>query len=421
MSALRRLSAIEANMAWHHQLHHGSTQVSTLLSIEMPLPAGRLNAAADALFHRHVLLRAFIAEASEELWFHEHADRTRITATEEACESGSAEAVLHEELNMPLDAGHALWRLRLLREPCGRLIHIVFTRHHAISDAHTTNLLLAELTQLLAGQHPAPASPMLSQGADVLWAAGRAAPQACASAPAAAPTAAGAPQPLPHFARRSPSPRTDYCLLQLDTALSAALRAHGRQHGVSVNALFGAAFARCFAREAGLERIGFATATSLRGRLIPDVVVADAGCFISVEATVLAPAQADVLETARGYKASLNAAMAAYQPPPLTHAQIRQRLAALAGQDQFGGIGITNMGVVDGACGGQGRMLRLTTVVNRNAGNAALVLHLTTLGGCFSMAFTHPRGLMDDDLVRRTVAALSRELSLLAGHQVRVA
>lgn len=406
MKKLRKLSTIEAGMAYNHALQHGSTQVSTLLSLRTDAAPSQAAAAAQMLFRRHTALRCCIHEEDGELWFHEHGDHARIAVAQGRLPIGaSIDAVLHDEMNAPLDAARSLWRLRLLQAEGGQVLHIVFTRHHAISDAHTTNRLLADLARLLDGQCGDLAAQTLTDGADALW-ADRPAPTALPAQPAYAFQA----QPIAHHADASARPpRTGYRNIALSAEQTQQAHRYCKRYGMTINALFSALLAHAFCEEADLDGVQHFTATSLRNRLVPGERVDDVGCFIAVEGCALPTRHRALVETAARYQSALDASLAAYRPAKVRHADLKARLAMPAAQ--FGGIGITNMGVLDGAVSHRGLApLRYLTVVSRNACNAAMVLHLYTLHGALHLTFTYPERVMDEAMVEAVALTMLRKL-----------
>lgn len=393
MKPLRRLSAIEANMAWHHTLYAGSTQVSTLLSLRVTAPWPDVAAAAAALRQRHALLRCTIAEYDGELWFEEPDDLDNVDVdTRELPPALSTEAALRNESNRPVDPARALWRLLALRDQQSSVLHLVFTRHHAMSDAFTSQVLLTDLVALLEGRSGAAPSAALSAGADALWQERPHAPQ---------PPPVQAFPALPHAAPFAPGTvRTSFHSVGLSPAESQQLYARARSVGLTINALASAALAQSYCDTLDQDGCQYMTAVSLRERLAPGRRITDIGCMIGVQACALSTRDRNIEAVARDYHQSLMAGLDAYRPPPLSHAAIRQRLAGLADARHFGGIGITNMGKLDGQITYQGQApLQYLTVVNRNACAAPFVLHLSTFGQSLWMTFTYPEKVANEELV----------------------
>jgi nonribosomal peptide synthetase CepB len=143
---LRPLGQIETAMAGLHE-QAGTTQTSSLLSLDGLLDAALLRSAAAQLWQRHPLLQATIEEQAGGLYYTRNARLDELPVRHLALSDPSAAlAQLEQELNCPLDPSRGLWKLALLSAP-GQQHHLLLTCHHAIVDALSLTLLLGELLQ----------------------------------------------------------------------------------------------------------------------------------------------------------------------------------------------------------------------------------------------------------------------------------
>jgi hypothetical protein len=400
---LRRLSQIEAAMAYAHALLGGNTQATFLLSLSGDIAADAAARAMRVLAGTIELLSCIIVERDDELWFARPADGASGQVTEEIL-AGPADGLplLARETCRVLAAGQALWRLHVVRESDGRTTHLLLTMHHSAVDAETVSQLLAALAARLDGRdEPLPATP-LTIGADAY--AGAAARQQPAAE--ACPLAFATWAPL---AERS----TGVLKADFDPDDSARATALARQYGISVNALLAGLFTSAFGEAAGYDRINLFTAVSLRHRLVPDRPIVDPGCFITVPAILCAP-KTGVITGAKHFAGAIAERIGTGLPPYKPHRDLRHAAGNAAEATTFAGIGMTNMGFSDRLRRAAGsRFLDYRPAVNRVGGNLGLTLHVTRSPQTIDCTFTYPRPLLPDAIAEATSALMKQRLNAL--------
>ncbi|MFF9485500.1 hypothetical protein [Streptomyces sp. NPDC014676] len=403
MAPPRRLSDVEAAFAYTHALMHGTTQVTTHITVRGDLGPEHFRQGAERWAGELPLLALRIEERPDGLWFTTgpgpRAGQIRqslLTAPD------SPDDVLRQELNDVLPTGGPLWRLRLVRDPGAGTAHLYFTRNHAISDGHSTGAVVRALLDALFGPADAP-SPhdvrsVAPNGDELTYR-----PPERPAAPLAA-----RPEPVPFADHRPWCERgADFVPLTLTRRESLALKAWCRSRGVTVNQFFAVALAESFAAAAGRSEVALFTAVSLRKRYTESAALPDVGCFINVLGVPLRLDRGDLLDHARDYATLLERADAAWRPPMREHAAIRRAVEEAAAAGSAPGICITNVGVVDPALGPHtDRVTGYRTVVNRTGANYGVVLHLGTLGGVFTTALAFGTPSTDPDVVRGVAKAL---------------
>src|SRR3954462_12611344 len=109
MGRIRKLSSIEANMAYMHALLNGNTQVTTRLSIAADVTAEKIELATEALFRRYQILRCCIRGEGDQLYFHDHDELARVAIRyDELGPSVSLSDVLLSETADVIDASRSL-------------------------------------------------------------------------------------------------------------------------------------------------------------------------------------------------------------------------------------------------------------------------------------------------------------------------
>jgi hypothetical protein len=420
MLQARRLSTIEAGMALQHELLNGNTQVTTLVSLAQALPPAALQGTFAALFNRHPLLRSCIQNLDTELWFTLHDDWARIEIKAEERDSlnpAEVDAIVQAEVNRVLDPAHSLWRvLSVLDRETGQT-HVIFTRHHAISDAHTTRRWINEwLLELVDTRRVNGFEGDFPRGADALpWPDNTAAvvpqqPNAGAQPGAVAPAAL--PQLLKHAAAVPLAERaTRVVCTTLSVETSRALRQHCRAHGVSFNAVCSALLARTFCSAAELDTTLLFSAVSLRARAATAAPAEEPGCLIAVCDVALRCNDSALGALVRQYDEALKQKIQALRPQVVPHAALRERVARLTHSSSFLGIGVTNMGVWGNETATAPlRVLRLHSVVNRSGGATAVVLHLSEFAERLSFTLAYPARLLPAACAAHVANTLQEQL-----------
>lgn len=412
MIGLRPLSTIEAGMACMHASLPGSTQVVTALTLAGDEAAEHIRACLRSLFDRFEILRLCIREHEGLLWFCRSEDFACIRITEDEPDGIlHLDSLLEEELADVIDPAAALWRFRICRDRQGAATHLIFARHHAISDGHTTKRLLGALLNALGGGPCIPQDEAESMG-----------PGADAYArPPLTPASVRTPETeerdrdltIP-YARHAP---VDLRTTKLRTANLAPLQTeriaqYCRRSGITVNALLGALLVQAFCCTAGRSASSLATAVSVRNRLRPDGFIDDLGCFIAVAAMDLEAAPMPLL--ARRYSAALKHALDDFVPTVRSHAAIKTGVECLSRATAFRGLAITNIGIVDGLRDySRLTVLEYRSVANRVAGNFAASLHVRTFAGSLQLCVAYPQPLMDDTTISQMLAHMTTYLEAL--------
>lgn len=384
--ASRRLSGVEAAFAYTHALMHGTTQVTTHVTVSGDIGPERLRAGAARWAEELPLLALRIEERADGLWFTTGPgplpDQIRHSAL---TVPDSPDDVLRRELNDVLATGGPLWRLHAVSDPAAGVTHLYFTRNHAISDAHSTGAVVRALLDALLGHtdgaHPHDVRRLPPNGDALTYR-----PPAPAGAPP--PPATASPQPLPFAAHRPWARRkADFIPLTFGLTESRTLMSWCRNQGLTVNQFFSAALAESFAETTGCSEVSLYTAVSLRRRYAQSPSLPDVGCFINVLNVPLRLDRPDLVGHARACAGALARADADWRPDVREHAAIRRAVEQVAAARCAPGICITNVGIADPALGPHmDRVTGYRTVVNRTGANYGLVLHLGTLGGRFGAA-----------------------------------
>jgi hypothetical protein len=409
----RRLGDVEAAFAYTHALMHGTTQVTTHVTVDGDIDPERLAEGAARWAGELPLLSLRIEERPDGLWFAAGPRRPRADQVRHSVLAApdSPDDVLRRELNDVLETGGPLWRLHLVGDPAAGATHLFFTRNHAISDGHSTGAVVRALLDALFApadggsphevRSPYEVRSLVPCGDELTYL-----PPAPAGSPARRPVAS--PRPLP-FADHRPwsERRADFVPLELDREDSGFLTSWCKGHGLTVNQFFGAALAESFAEVTGRSEVSLFTAVSLRRRYAQSASLPDVGCFISVLDVPLRLDGDDLPAHARDYAAALARADAAWRPPAREHAAIRRAVEEAAAARSAPGICITNIGVADPALGPHAaRVTGYRTVVNRRGANYGLVLHLGSLGGTFRAALAFGTPSTDPAMVREVAKAL---------------
>ncbi|MET7891126.1 phthiocerol/phthiodiolone dimycocerosyl transferase family protein [Streptomyces mirabilis] len=406
MTPLRRLSDVEAAFARTHALMHGTTQVTTQVTVRGDLDPQHFRRGAERWAAELPLLSLRIEERPDGLWFTTGpGPRPGQIRHDPLGAPDSPDDVLRRELNDVLETGGPLWRLRLVRDPDAGASHLYFTRNHAISDGHSTGAVVrALLDALFASTDGVSVHDVrtLPPNGDALTYR----PPAPPDAPVG--ESVPRPDPLPFEAHRPWDERAaDFVPLAFTREESLALKSWCRERGVTVNQFFAVALAESYAEATGRSEVNLCTAVSLRRRYEESAELPDVGCFINILNVPVRVGRGDPAEEARDYAAALARADAAWRPPLRDHALIRRAVAETAAARSATGICITNVGVVDPALGPHtARVTGYRTVVNRAGANYAVVLHLGTLGGAFTTALAFGTPSTDPDTVRAVAKAL---------------
>ncbi|MCX4428164.1 hypothetical protein [Streptomyces mirabilis] len=133
MTPLRRLSDVEAAFARTHALMHGTTQVTTHVTVRGDLDPAHFRSGAERWAAELPLLSLRIEERPDGLWFTTGpGPRPGQIRHDPPGTPESADDVLRGELNDVLETGGPLWRLRLVRDPGARASRLYSTRNHAM-------------------------------------------------------------------------------------------------------------------------------------------------------------------------------------------------------------------------------------------------------------------------------------------------
>lgn len=392
MSYRRRLSDGEATFALMHRHLAGSTQVTTLVSLNRVVRLSAIADAFEAVRRDTLLLRLRIVDDGGELFFVEDAARAAAVTVLEwppaAPPSMSpVDDLLRGELNRTLDPHGPPWRVGVALDQTGGATHILWTRDHAISDGHTTTMVLSALLRRL---FPAPGSAPVPPPPGVL-------PEIRGHSYAAPlpvdqlrePTGTGTTIPFDAVAPLS-ARQAGYVPIPLTQAHSRRIMAYARAHGITINQFFAALLTAAWRHVTDRAEGTVHTAISLRKRYPPLASGALLGCLIGVIPCVIPPGAADLAPLARRYGAGLRAADSLWRPVDRPHRRVREDVEALGTRTGHAGICITNVGALDHALAPFAATIgAVRTVVNRRSGNYGVVLHLSSLGGHFTASLAH--------------------------------
>lgn len=411
MNFIRKLSDVEATFGYMHAELRGTTQITTLLSVNSLFRPELLAHSVATWARRIPILSLRIRETLGELWFCQGPAKTEDQFRLSQLHPGqSPDATMAVEVNDILPTGGPLWRLHAFAEPTAGSTHFFFTRNHAISDGYATGVVMKALLDVLFGGANLTEAPAFDTGS------GRLPPRSdlLTYTPPSAETPETAP-PMPEYVGQVPffknSPwterRTGFITVDLTRDESASVQRTCKKHGLTINEFFATALAEAFAETVCQETMGLYTAVSLRKRYAETGFLLEPGCFISVVQARLRLGGSSLVANARTYRTSLRVADAEWRPPQRTHAEIRSTVEGMAALQSFPGICITNVGRVDGALGDQaGRVTGFRTVVNRTGANYGIVLHLSTLNDSFGLTLAYGTPSMDRNIVHHVAALI---------------
>ncbi len=399
---LRPLGQIETAMAGLHE-QAGTTQTSSLLSLDGPLDAALLRSAAAQLWRRHPLLQATIEEQAGGLYYARNARLDELPIRHLALSDPSAALTqLEQELNCPLDPSRGLWKLALLSAPGQQHHHLLLTCHHAIVDALSLTLLLGELLQFSQAllQEPAAQPPLSSLAPALEHFLGEPGP-----APLPSHLPAPAYQQLAALAQR----RTRVQVLSLTAAQLQRLQRDARAAGLSLNALLGGALLQaCEAIGLG-QQIRLNSAVSLRQRAAQPIANDQLGCYIGVVGCDLQVSGRSLLALAEDYQRQMQQALrrADRANPGVSLMQVRQRCAQLVQAEAFvQGVALTNHGRIELPQTPVFVLRDYLNVACRSAGNFAVAVHASTFAERLNLCFTYVTPLIET----ARIAALSEHL-----------
>lgn len=401
---LRKLTSIEAAMAYAHAELGGNTQASFLMSLRGDVSRADCAAPLSALIARQEILSCTIREVADDLWFVASDEAGDLPLEEmQVPRSMSVEGALEREAADILDPGRRLWRLRILRESNRGVTHLVLTQHHAITDAATAQAFFTELLGRLDAAPSPESHETLTPGVDALL------PQKELHPPSASASA----RPLAFLSSAALQKRhTGVCIEDLNPAESTKALAVARCANVSLHSILVGLFVDAFCDAIARPFIDVFTAVSLRERLVANQRIDDYGCYICVPAC---PVDADggALAAATRYSESLKATLAKI-PAPLEHFQLRAKMTALRDATHFSGIGVTNLGVIDSLADASRReIIGYRPAVARVGANLALTLHIVRFRSRIHLTLTYPRPLMSDAIVQQTALSMKQRLNEL--------
>ena len=402
MIPARRLSDVEAAFFYLHRECNGSTQVVTRVSMPGRWSVDTVRARLRHWAGSHPLLIAQVTERDATLWFDYDAPAGAPARVVTARDDFDPVAQLGIELNAPLAAPNALWRLSAHLQP--HAMELYLTRNHVISDAYTTRLLVDSLIETVTGAtpHRLRAEPLLTDRND----------QPYLPPPAAAGNGDDIAVTLQPFMRQAPMHmrHTELLSRAVTPSQSAQLKAFCKANGLTVNQLFATLMMQAYAAVGQERRLNFYTAANTRGRYDHPLVARGLGCNIAVVKTPMVVEPDALLATARTYCESLRREDARWAPQRIEHAALLRNVKALAGASAFAGICLTNSGEVDPAAHLRPHASLVQTVVNRSVANYAMVLHLSSFGGAFHLNFTYAVPAMSSEFSRAVVEQLLKRL-----------
>lgn len=408
---VRRLTDIEASMAYMHATLGGNTQVTTLLTLEGGVSYANARVAFNELFSAHAVLRMAIRERDNELWFVNQDDFSRIKIVDETLDAGmSVIALLERELMVPLHPEEALWRVSVCTDASCETTRILFTRHHAISDGYTTTHLIKQFLDVAPGK--------LERTAKLHTESPAALPLPRSVSQIVCPPRITRPGrgPLAFFEHAKLVDRgTGVCIEYASIDSLSKIEQVRKKSGHTLNTIVATLLVQSYCEVTELETIKLYTAISVRERNDQNEdTTGDLGCRIMVADSVFKPHSFSFHQLCTQYQQDIREAKAAHRVSTREHAQIASAVSTLSKEEHFQGIGLTNLGVLDISLGTRaGEVLDIQTVVNRVGGNLGLALHLSVMRGRLRFVFTYPRPLMPDQVVTQIAAVLIGKVEAL--------
>jgi hypothetical protein len=410
LTLLRPLTPPEASFAYMHKLLNGNTQVVTLVTLPFLVGQERVVTAVARLTTLFWCMSVQIVEQDDFLWFCEAEQRPRLEISENSVGvQFSPDRALRAELSDILPDLGPLWRMRVVFDENEGRTHLLFSRNHAISDGYTSAVVLATLVKLLLGEEvgieydaplPLQAWKELSR-------------EPVGQKPFT--TLQSKPNGYRYALALPESSQPGLTLLQLPHNAVPLMRVVSKKAGCSINDVFAAMFLKGFCGVTGHDDMVLYTAASLRERCTGQSVK-NTGCFITVIPTLMDSGADGLFPLAKRCRSALRTGLENWRPPENDHRAIRAAIEQLAGAAVFPGIALTNVGTLPREAQALLAACEYRTVVNRNAGNYGVVLHLSTLASDFSASLAHSEGLMPEAVVTGLKHYLEEEIEAMCDY-----
>ncbi len=420
--AVRKLGGIEARMAAFHNYLQGSTQGTQVIGLTCVLPEATLMMALRHLFEKYEPLQCTIGMHEGQFHFYRNAQFSDIALTFLAVDANTdIDALVQAEVDTPLQADAALWKLTALLDASTHQHKLVMTAHHAIIDATGMNALatslLGMISALLSGSpvprevcgFPDPVDDLL-----------KVQPVRAEVAPAVTTTRYAQTCPL---TQRS----TGWKAVVLKQNVLKRLQAAAARDRIKLHSLMSAAMCLAAADTAlAVPPFAFHTAVSLRFLQRPAAAAANPlGCYMSIARSVIQSQDRDLAVLARNYERELlqRIITTCLQRPEVDHMSLEADVGKLGQLDHFvQGLGITNLGNIDIPTSLPGiTVTDYMMLANRVSGNFSVVAQCYEFQGEQIVNFVYPKPLMSDEAVTRLCAAFSARLSAYGASELAAA
>lgn len=420
MNIIRKLSHIEAHMAYMHEIHQGNTQVSTVISLIANLKKDNIIKIIEKIYWNHPMMRAFIIEKNNSLYFSmkDLFPNENIIFFNNNGEI-SLSCLLENELQDVLDPNKSLWRIKVIHNELMTEHYILFTRHHSAFDAYSANIILNELIiglnqvneDLSATNNVPLKNNTFPPGTEYYF--------DCLSLEN---TFVSLDKPMDHLkdilfysqTASLTSRRTGVIISTINTHLSTKIKDYCKKNNITINSFFSAIFARSMSFALNVKSLNIFTAVSLREKININTFVDDLCCFICVLNANLECSNVTTRELGEIYQNILLQKIDTYldSQPINDHPEIKSRIKAQINSDKFSGIGMTNLGRINISLPFENnfKVTNYKTAVSRVGGNLAATLHLSMFEENFDLTITYPKPLLSNVVINAAVSFLHSEL-----------
>lgn len=411
----RPLGIIENRMAVMHTLS-GNTQITAVVDFDSLLDKIRLRSALKVLIKEFEILSSRLVET--ELGFNFIASKINIDEIYSSVDldrNYTLKQATEASLNTLLQVDKNLFRIELLRNLESKLSYILLSFHHSIVDSQAIITLINRLlrhydegedynfgTLQLIGK---PLESYLSQHVSPMLASNKIAGNWAVNKPA-------------NLSER----RTAYLESFFDLTGLVQLQRLSKRLSCSLNTLLTYAFCSAAASVRNRSNISCQSAVSLRHRTTPNIAMNKIGCYIGVLSLNI-DASLQLQEFIASYENQLS-----YEVKRLVFSQsdddfllLRQTRDVMKKTEFFShDVGMTNQGIVDLVVSyNEFKVLGYRSLVNRNGGNVAIVLHIVTLKEQgMSCAFTYSIPLLNPQTAEDIQAEFKRNIALMLSSEI---
>lgn len=403
-SVLRPLGLAEAKMASMHELS-GNTQTTSVVDLDSYLDEESLKQAVHAWLNTFQILKAVIVE-NEDRWFYsvkETLEVNDVFSSVTVSDLYAADFKVKDIINDVLDSSNCLIRVEYLRVSDISQSQLCFTFHHAIVDGQSIANLIEAFFNIYSSSLSPDREHLISTPLENYL---RPAMQTLDRAGLNASKKSFVFSPIKHKepTQGMKSRVSNFTHLMLDGTKWHDLKRKCKSLNCTVNTALTYAFLCSVSEVFQKDAIKLAVAVSMRNRGKTPISIEDIGCFIKVliqEIHIPASLQRfldDYPETLANSLSALSVIDPESDIPAL-----RQGAAELSKLDSFPiDIAMTNHGVVKLTQNyPEFKVLGYKNLANRNGGNFAIAMHISSLKDQMQCVFTFCETLVHPELVNQ--------------------